>query len=206
MKRDIDMTETDEALIQSKSYGTVFWCVTFFVASFGSPLLARYLGLGTTATMACIALSMLLLIPLIRSTERAAKANNASASGALRRYNKRMLVFTASYVGTLFAANIVHQKFAPTGPALWALALLPSLPVLYFLWTWARFINEETDEFLKINSMKMTMVATGFLLGVATIWGFFESFDLVPHVQAYMALPVWAIGLFLNNIIDWVRR
>jgi hypothetical protein len=36
---------------------------------------------------------------------------------------------------------------------------------------------------------------------VATFYGFLDTFQLVPHVEGWAAVPLWAIGLAVGNLI-----
>ncbi len=180
-----------------------FWAIAFFVGMFGTPFLGRYLNWGTYWTMAAMLLPMLLLIPMVKSIERA--QSSCGASGAIKTYNRRALIWSFSYVVTLFFAVTVFNIYAPTGPIAWAIAILPALPILYFIWSLGRYLIDETDEYLKMQQVSNALFATGLLLTVATFWGFLETFKLMPHVPGWAAIPVWAIGLGLRPIWQSVR-
>src|SRR3546814_19897383 len=88
-------------------------------------------------------------------------------------------------------------------PVLWLIAVLPALPIVYFVWVLYRYLIEETDEYLKMRNVINALFGLGFLLIVATVWGFLESFKVVPHVESWMAVPAWALGLGLGHL--WQR-
>jgi hypothetical protein len=66
----------------------------------------------------------------------------------------------------------------------------------------ALLIKEERDEYLRMRIVEQTLIATGFLLAAATIYGFLTAFDLVPRVDAYLAVPVWAVGLGIGRLLQ----
>ncbi|WP_232492617.1 hypothetical protein [Novosphingobium kaempferiae] len=181
------------------------WGAAFFVGMFGAGLMARALQFGTVASMAVMVPPMLLLIPFRRATERAQGACG-SLSPATRRYNRRAMAWSFAYMVLLFVA-IAGAKAGANGALLWLLAVLPALPILYLLWAMARYLVEETDEYLRMRVVTAALWATGLLLGLATLWGFLETFRLVPHVAGWAAIPVWAIGLGLGSaFVRWRER
>ena len=186
------------------NHAPLLWGLAFVVAMFGTGFGARFAGLGGIWTMIVMLPPMLLLIPLIRSTERDDNFAGCS-SPALKRYNRRGLIWSFSYVAALFFAISVNDWLKPEGPLLWLIAVLPALPIVYFVWGLYRYLVEETDEYLKMRYVTHALFGLGLLLIVATVWGFLESFKVVPHVESWMAVPVWAIGLGVAQIWHRVR-
>ncbi|HYJ52718.1 MAG TPA: hypothetical protein VEW04_06065 [Allosphingosinicella sp.] len=110
----------------------------------------------------------------------------------MRRYTFRILGFGLSYVGALIGAIMVmKQPWAPTGPAAWALAVLPALPVVGMIWSIFRLIAETDDEYQRFLFVKQVLIATGLTLAIATIWGFLENFGMVQDVPAYHVTVLW---------------
>lgn len=177
----------------------LYWGLAFVAAMFGTGILARVLGLSGFWSMVVMLPPMLLLIPLIRSSERGGNLAGCT-SPALNRYNRRGLIWAFGYVAALFFAISVNDWLKPVGPLLWFLAILPSLPILYFVWALYRYLVEETDEYLKMRYVGDALFGLGLLLIVSTIWGFLESFKVVPHVESWIVVPVWSIGLGLSQI------
>ena len=177
------------------------WGAAFFFGMFGAGFLAKGLHLGAVPSMLIIMVPMLLLIPFVRATERA-QASCGSSSPAMVRYNRRAMVWSFGYVVLLFAGITGSKVLNAHGPFLWFLAVLPGLPILYLLWAMGRYLAEEQDEYLRMRAVQSALWATGLLLGSATVWGFLESFALVPHVPSWAAVPVWAVGLGLGTFVN----
>src|SRR3546814_2553746 len=97
--------------------------------------------------------SDLLLIPLVRSTERSGNIAGCN-SPALKRYNRRVLIWAFAYVAALFFAISVNNVLNPEGPVLCLIAVLPALPIVYFVWVLYRYLIEETDEYLKMRNVR----------------------------------------------------
>ena len=135
-----------------------------------------------------------------RAGERAA-IDAGRFSPALHRYNRRMLTAAALYVAGLMIAVWIHDTLHPPTLVAFLTALLPSLGVLAMIWALARLVTEETDEYLRHRSIIAALVGLGGLLALATLWGFFEQFDLVPHVPTWAAVPVFGVGFGLGNCL-----
>ncbi len=184
-----------------KSY---LWGAAFFIGTFGMGITARVLDWGGWQTMVAIMVPMLLLIPFIRSMERE-KGISGCYSPAMRAYNRRAIVFALSYMIALFVAIMATDAVKPTGVLAYALAVLPSLPIIYMVYSMGKYLTDEADEYLRMKTVIAALFGTGVLLVVATFWGFLESFKLVPHQPGWWAVPIWAIGLGLGQFWQQVR-
>ena len=71
------------------------------------------------------------------------------------------------------------------GPLAYVIAILPALPIIGFFAAIGRYLLDEADEYLRMMMVRQTLVASGFALTVATVWGFLESFGLAAHFDAY---------------------
>lgn len=128
-------------------------------------------------------------------------------SPALRRYNRRILLLSLAYMVTLFAAVFLFGRHhLERGPVAWIAALLPALAVIGFFGAIGRYLVEETDEYLRDQMVRQSLIATGFAMSVATAWGFLENFRLVPHVYAYYAAILWFVGLALGALVNRLAR
>lgn len=126
----------------------------------------------------------------------------AATRPAQRAYLRRMAVLMTLYVATLFGATWLFRHDELAGPLAYLLGILPAIPVVGVFWAIGRLLVEESDEFLRMLLVRQIVVATGFALSICTIWGFLESFDLVPHVDAYWAAILWFGGLGLGGLVN----
>ena len=127
-------------------------------------------------------------------------ANNKSP--AQRRYFLRVSAAMAAYIVTLTAALRFVGSGDVTGPLAYVLALSPGFSVAAVFWAIGRLLVEERDEYLRMLMVRQSLVATGFTLTVATMWGFLENFDLVPHVDAFYIAVLWFAGLALGTCVN----
>lgn len=116
-------------------------------------------------------------------------------SDAQRRYIKRTLLFSGLYLLTLFVAVYLNERELMHGPTAWVLALLPGLCIIGVFFAIGRLIVEEKDEFVRMLIVRQSLIATGFALSISTIYGFLNSFDLAPHLDAYWTTILWFAGL-----------
>lgn len=132
---------------------------------------------------------------MIMRTGESLARSRGSFSPAMARYNRRMLGASLVYVAGLFLAIWVHDRFEPQGLPAFIVALAPSAGILLMVAAMARLLVEETDEYLRSRYIRSALFGLGTLLTLATVWGFFEQFGLVPHAPGWLAAPVYALGL-----------
>ena len=121
---------------------------------------------------------------------------------AQRRYNRSVILLSLAYALILFGVITFFKNSSPTGLSAYAAAILPALPIIGVFFAMGRYLVDEQDEYLRMLTVRQTLWASGFMLSVATIWGFLENFDLVHHIDAYYAAVLWFGGLGLGACIN----
>ncbi len=130
---------------------------------------------------------------------------NAAGTKASSRYMKRMMFVTIVYIGGVFLAGLLFDRYALTGVVAVAVALVPAAGPLGFIWAIGRYLLEEEDEYVRMRETQKFLMATGFMMVVITVYGFLEQYDLVPHVPAYYAIVIWCLGLGVAALFQWRR-
>ena len=161
--------------------------------------------LGWVGAVAMAILVTAFTYTLFRAGEQRAKAAG-DFSPAMGRYNRRMMAAGAFYVVGLFAAIWAHDNLDLGPVAAFGTAFLPSIGVLWMVWAMGRLLAEEQDEYLRYRLVRSSLFGLGTLLTLATVWGFFEQFELVPHVPTWAAVPIFALGLGLANCLRWGQK
>ena len=92
--------------------------------------------------------------------------------------------------------NVIRQEIR-TG-----LFVVVSLAILFVV---GRYLTEETDEYLRLMMTRQALIASAFTLSIATVWGFLENFELVPHVPMYWAFIIWCAGLGVGTLANELR-
>ena len=161
--------------------------------------------LGWLGAVMIVVIVAVFTTAIVRAGEKRA-VESGCASSAMARYNRRMLAVSGLYVVGLLGAVWAHDLLKPTGPLAYLIAFAPSVGVLAMIWAMARLLIEETDEYLRYRTIRSYLFGLGTLLTLATVWGFFEQFGLVPHVPNWAAVPVFAIGMGLASCTSWGRK
>ena len=147
-----------------------------------------------------MAAAMMLLIPMVR----AGKASGC-ASPATDRYNKRVIASSFGYVLGLGIAITLWREYELSPGLVFAISMLPTLPTFGVIWAMGRYFSEETDEYLRYQTIIRALGGLGLVLVSGIFWGFLEMFELVPHIWAWWVLPVWAVGMGLTQLWQKVR-
>ncbi len=162
---------------------------------------------GTTALILMI-LPLWLIIPLVKAANRRADASNSACAGskhANKRYLKRVAFFTAFYLGSLALLTFVTKNYDPALELRTIMAALPGLAIAGMFWAIGRLIIEQTDEFIRMLTIRQSLWATGFALSTASVWGFLEQADIVIHVDAYWWAVWWFFGLGVGAVANRIQ-
>ena len=125
---------------------------------------------------------------------------------AQRRYTRSVGLLSVVYVLLLLGVVAYFRDGAPHGVVAYVAAVLPALPIVGMFVVIGRYLVDERDEYLRMQVVRQALIATGFTLSAATVWGFLESFGLVDHVDAYWAVVLWFGGLGVVGGISRLRR
>ncbi len=126
-------------------------------------------------------------------------------SPAQRRYNKHVVILSLIYAVTLIAVEMAFAHRLISGPIAYLVGVLPALPIIGIFLAIGRCLIEESDEYLRMLMVRQSLIASGFMLSVATAWGFLENVELVPHVPAYYTAVLWFFGLGIGAIANRLR-
>lgn len=165
------------------------------LGSFGAIAGLRLSGaINAPSGLILMAAAMLWMVPLVRKGMDRQKRCGV-LSPAITRYNRRFILASFGYMLGLGIAVWLNDRFDLTGAVAFFVALLPVVPTLAMVWTMARYLIEEDDEYLRHRAMIANLVGLGAVLSVGCFYGFLETFELVPHVPGWWAVPIWAIGM-----------
>ena len=123
-------------------------------------------------------------------------------SPAERRYNRSVLALSAAYGVALIGVEALFDHHPLSGIVAYIAAILPALPIIGIFAAVGRYLVDERDEYLRMLMVRQSLVASGFAVSVATVWGFLESFGLTPHVEAFYIAVLWFAGLGLGACVN----
>lgn len=122
---------------------------------------------------------------------------------AYRRYARRMLPLSLVYVGAIALATRLIPANAAADAQTVALALLPGLAVIGWIWAMGRLLVELEDEYLRMLEVRKFLVATGLTLAVCSVWGLLQLFaPSVPKLPLFFVFPLWALCLFAGMLFN----
>ena len=119
-----------------------------------------------------------------------------------RRYNWRVIWLSLLYATFLIGAVYGFKHQLVPNAMVYLVAILPALPIIGIFAAIGRYLVEEQDEYVRMLMVRQTLWASAFMLSLATIWGFLESFGLVDHVEGYWAAVLWFIGLAIGGLAN----
>ncbi len=161
-----------------------------------------------TALLILMLVPMVIMVPLIKSANRRVDAggNACFAKGeAQKRYLKRVAISTSIYM--LAMAGLVFTENAEGIADTWRIlaAIPPGLAIIGVFWAIGRLIVEEQDEFIRMLVVRQSLIATAITLSIASVWGFLEIADAVPHADAYWWAVLWFAGLGIGAVSNRMK-
>ena len=175
-----------------------FWAGLAF-GTFGAVMgLALSDAINAATTMILMVIPAGLFFQAMRAASNKTMFNGKGA--AQRRYMKRVAIFASVYLVVIALQVSILDQGDPPMAVRAGLSVLPGLAILGVFWAIGRLIVEEEDEFIRMLIVRQTLIATGLALGFATLWGFLESGEVVPHMDAYWFAVAFFGGQFVGAI------
>src|SRR3990167_2659546 len=110
----------------------------------------------------------------------------AGGNPALRRYRMRSIAFSIAYLASIALATWIIPDDAPADLLTVALAILPGLAVIGWIWAMGRVLVELDDEYLRMLDVRRMMVATGITLALTSVWGILELYSpQIPRMPVF---------------------
>ena len=166
-------------------------------------LVARHAGSGTVLAAAAVYGALILGVVTVWTRTKSARMCMIGTEAG-KRYRRRMSICSWAYVAALLLAIAGYKELHLTGALAYAAALLPALPLIGMFASMGLYLREETDEFQRTVQIESSLWATGGVMVLCAGWGFLEMFRLVPHMEAWVLVPVWALLLGFANV--FIRR
>jgi hypothetical protein len=124
---------------------------------------------------------------------------------AQRRFFWRFAIAMLLYVLLLVPAVWGFVHYHLTGALAYALAVLPSLPILGMLAVVGLYLAEENDEFLRNMQIQSLLGGIGGTLAVVSVWGFLENFTQVRHLDLYLVYPLFWVFVGISTVVVKLR-
>lgn len=187
--------------------GLGYWgWAALFIAAMAAAATANILDLVPDRARLWIMFAPLVLVPPMARAQMLRLGGKGVASPALTRYNRRLLAFIGIYMIVFLASVHAYDHYHLTGGAALAAAVLSVLPIMGAIWSMARYLHEEDDEYLRQRAVKAALFGLLLVLVLGSFWGFLETFGVVPHIWNWWVLPVWCIGLGIGSWWQGMRE
>lgn len=126
----------------------------------------------------------------------------AIKSAATRTYLRRFVPTMVIYVVLTMGVTTLVNTTGVTGPALWLLAALPAIPLIAVFWIIGAYLSDIEDEFIRLLEIRKALIATGFALSLASLWGFLEVYAGAPHIPLFYVPVFWFAGLGVGSVVN----
>ena len=202
------MSTTPENASGVLGRGPAFWGVMVFISTAIVVMIATSGAVGRSTSLLLTIIPVALVMVMFRAGYNTASDPAESHGGkgeAQSRYIKRTAIFTSLYLATFAFMMFADRELTISNEVKFALALLPGLAICGVFWAVGRLIVEEKDEFMRMLVVRQALIATAVALSAATVWGFLETADMVPHIDAFYWSVAWFFGLFVGAIANRVQ-
>lgn len=129
-----------------------------------------------------------------------------TSTPASKRYQRRVLVTMLLYVAVLFGAVFVVKHTHPHGWLLYAIALLPVLPVLAMLGSMGLYLQEETDEYIRLMTMRSLVVGTAALLTVIVVSDFLQAISGAAPLAPFASFVTFFLAFGAAQAVQKMRN
>jgi hypothetical protein len=109
-------------------------------------------------------------------------------SPATRAYQKQSFMVLALYFVVFAGTNYLVDRLHPTGWKLFALAVLPSLPLIEIFYLTGKYLKAEQDGYKRDLMMRCLLAGAGASLAVNVIAGFLRLFGWHGQTPPFMEL------------------
>jgi hypothetical protein len=126
-------------------------------------------------------------------------------NAAVRRYTFRFFAAMMLYCAFLFIAVWMFRHNHPSGVFAYALAILPSVPIIASIAVVGVYLAEEKDEFVRNLFIQSAVWGIGATLAATSVWGFLEFFVPVPHFDLYLVFPMFWVFVGISSAVVRLR-
>ena len=113
---------------------------------------------------------------------------------ASRRYQRRMLVTMLLYLAVTLGVVTIVKHTHLHGWLLYAIALLPALPMLAMMGALGVYVQEEKDEYIRLITMRSLLAGTAVLLAVLVVNDVLRSISGAAVLPAFTGWVVFFLA------------
>jgi hypothetical protein len=125
------------------------------------------------------------------------------SSAAGKRYRRRVFIAMSLYLVVLFSCLKLVKAVPMHGWILYVVAMLPAVPVISVVAILGRYLQEETDEYLRMLTVRALLVAAGALLGTIVVNDFLR---VIAHGSALDPFVCFVVFFVAFGIAQGVQE
>ena len=120
-------------------------------------------------------------------------------TAVMKRFLWRVLGLTGAYLAAILLASMYLTRHPSVGVGLYALSLVPAVPVLVVIVSVGVYLRDEKDEYLRWITVKSLLWASGITLTAATVASFLDAVtQFRPDPSPHAVVAFWATFGFLQ--------
>ena len=132
--------------------------------------------------------------------------STCGGSKAGNRYQRRVMTTMAIYLALLFAAVFLVKHGHVHGALLYVASIVPAVPVILVLGWMGLYLQEETDEYLRVMTMRSLLVGTGAVLGLIVVSDFLRSIAERPALPPFTCFVVFFMSFGIAQGVQRMRN
>ncbi len=118
-----------------------------------------------------------------------------TTNAAKRSYLQRSFGVALAYIALVFVTRLLINHFHPQGWQLYLVAVLPTVPLLYFAWVVGRYLKEEKDEYQRDIIVRGMLWGTAAALAVTIFVGFLRSYGWQGQIPPFTEfMTFWGVA------------
>ena len=129
-----------------------------------------------------------------------------TSTRASKRYQRRVLVTMSLYVVVLLVATLIVKHAHPHGWVLYAIALVPALPILAMLGSMGVYLKEETDEYIRLMTMRSLVAGTAVLLMVLVVSDFLRALSGAAPLAPFASWVTFFLAFGAAQAVQTMRN
>jgi len=129
-----------------------------------------------------------------------------TSTPASKRYQRRVMVTMSLYVVVLLVATLIVKHAHPHGWVLYAIALVPALPILAMLGSMGVYLKEETDEYIRLMTMRSLVAGTAVLLMVLVVSDFLRALSGAAPLAPFASWVTFFLAFGAAQAVQTMRN
>jgi peptidoglycan/LPS O-acetylase OafA/YrhL len=128
-------------------------------------------------------------------------------SRAKKKYQVDILRFSVAYIVAVLGSSWLVKHDVPTGKFdLYFWSILPAIPIIAMIARMGRYLQQERDEYQRLQAMYSILVGTAALLSALVVNDFVRSFAHVDAIPPFAGFVIFCVGMGLAHLVQFLRN